>query len=161
MKKIFGLAFIALGIFLEVMWLGFCFGSIVIGILLLIFAPRILFFPFTFFLLVGMRLIYTEAFKNFENASKNGYQRGYHSNFKNEYSGVNNSVDKMQGYYDELESSSSDSFDTIKKNYRRLMKEYHYDSLISKGLPQDMLDYSEEKTKKLNEAYGAIKEVRG
>jgi len=159
MKKILGFAFIALGIFLEVMWLGFCFGSIVIGILLLIFAPRILFFPFTFFLLVGMRLIYTEAFKNFENASKNGHYRREHSNFGNNQSGVTNSVDKMQGYYDELESSSSDSFDVIKKNYRRLMKEYHYDSLISKGLPQDMLDFSQEKTKSLNEAYAAIKEV--
>ena len=161
MNKIFGLAFIALGIFLEVMWLGFCFGSIVIGILLLIFAPRILFFPFTFFLLVGLRLIYTEAFKKFENASKNGYQNRYNSKFKNEYAGVNNTVDKMQSYYEELESSSSDSFDIIKKNYRRLMKEYHYDSLISKGLPQDMLDFSEEKTKSLNEAYSAIKEIRG
>jgi len=161
MKKIFGLAFIALGIFLEVMWLGFCFGSIVIGILLLIFAPRILFFPFNFFLLVGVKLIYTEAFKNFENASRNGYQSRYSSNFRNEYSGVNGSVDKMQSYYEELESSSSDSFDVIKKNYRRLMKEHHYDSLISKGLPQDMLDFSQEKTKRLNEAYTAIKEVRG
>jgi len=161
MKKIFGLAFIALGIFLEVMWLGFCFGSIVIGILLLIFAPRILFFPFTFFLLVGMRLIYTEAFKNFENASKNGYQSRYNSNFRNDQSGVNPTVDNMHSYYEELESSPNDSFDIIKKNYRRLMKEYHYDSLISKGLPQDMLDFSEEKTKSLNEAYSAIKEVRG
>ena len=160
MKKLFGFAFIALEIFLEVMWLGFCFGSIVIGILLLIFAPRILFFPFTFFLLVGMRLIYTEAFKNFENASKNGYQNRYHSNFSNNQSDVNSTVDKMQSYYEELESSPNDSFDIIKKNYRRLMKEYHYDSLISKGLPQDMLDFSEEKTKRLNEAYNAIKEKR-
>ena len=31
MKKIFGFAIIALGVFLEVMWLGFCFGSIIIG----------------------------------------------------------------------------------------------------------------------------------
>jgi len=161
MKKILGLAFIALGIFLEVMWLGFCFGSIVIGILLLIFAPRILFFPFTFFLLVGMRLIYTEAFKNFENASKNGHYNREYSNFSNNQSGVNNTVSQIQSYYEELESSPSDSFDIIKKNYRRLMKEYHYDSIISKGLPQDMLDFSQEKTKSLNEAYAAIKEVRG
>jgi len=161
MKKLFGFAFIALGIFLEVMWLGFCFGSIVIGVLLLIFAPRILFFPFNFFLLVGVRLIYAEAFKNFENASKHGYQSRYYSNFGNNQSGINRSVDKMQSYYEELESSSSDSFETIKKNYRRLMKEHHYDSLVSKGLPQDILDFSQEKTKRLNEAYSAIKEVRG
>ena len=153
MNKLFGFAFIALGIFLEIMWLGFCFGSIIIGILLLIFAPRILFFPFSFFLLVGLRLIYTEAFKNFEHASKSGY-RSYQS-------GINHTIDKMDSYYEELESSPNDSFDIIKKNYRRLMKEYHYDSLISKGLPQDMLDFSQEKTKRLNEAYSAIKEKRG
>jgi len=41
------------------------------------------------------------------------------------------------------------------------MKEHHYDSLVSKGLPKDMLEFSEEKTKRLNEAYAAIKEARG
>jgi hypothetical protein len=42
MKMMLGLAVIALGIFLEFMWFGFCFGSIIIGILLLIFAPSIM-----------------------------------------------------------------------------------------------------------------------
>ena len=54
MQKIIGFAFIALGVFLEVTWLGICFGSVVIGILLLIFAPRILFFPFNFFLVISL-----------------------------------------------------------------------------------------------------------
>ncbi len=49
MRKIMGFALIALGIFLEITWLGICFGSVIIGILLLIFAPKILFFPLTFF----------------------------------------------------------------------------------------------------------------
>lgn len=147
-KKLFGVAFIIAGIVLEVIWLGFCFGSIVIGILLLLFAPRILFFPFNFFLLLGLRLIYADAFKSFENASKQGYQRA-------------TPTSNIEEYYKELESSANDSFDTIKKNYRRLMKEHHYDSLVSKGLPADMLEYSQEKTKRLNEAYAAIKELRG
>jgi len=166
MKKIIGLAIIALGIFLEVMWLGFVFGSVVIGILLLIFAPRILFFPFNFFLLIGLRLIYAQAFKNFENARKNG------GNYSYSYSNTNysrgggsyqqpTSRDKMAEYYAELECSVGDDFSVIKKNYRRLMKEHHYDSLVSKGLPKDMLEFSEAKTKRLNEAYAAIKEVRG
>jgi len=43
MKTIVGLAVIAFGIFLEVLWLGVCFGTVIIGILLFIFAPRILF----------------------------------------------------------------------------------------------------------------------
>jgi len=159
-KKLFGLSLIVLGIFLEIMWLGFCFGSVVIGILLLIFAPKILFFPFNFFLLIGLRLIYAEAFKNFENASKNRFKQRYSSSYGGQNSASTN-IDKMQSYYDELESSPSDSFDLIKKNYRRLMKEHHYDSLVSKGLPKDILDFSEAKTKRLNEAYSAIKEVRG
>jgi len=148
-RKIFGIAFIIAGIVLEVFWLGFCFGSIIIGILLLIFAPKILFFPFNFFLLIGLRIIYADAFKKFENASRQGY---------NKRATPTNSIDE---YYKELESSADDSFDTIKKNYRRLMKEHHYDSLASKGLPKEMLEYSEEKTKRLNEAYAAIKELRG
>jgi len=167
MRKLIGFSFIALGIFLEVMWLGFVFGSVVIGILLLIFAPRILFFPFNFFLLLGLKVMYAQAFKNFENARKNGqsygyanYQRGSYSNAGGSY-GQATSVNKMEAYYAELECTSSDDFSVIKKNYRRLMKEHHYDSLASKGLPKDMLEFSEEKTKRLNEAYAAIKELKG
>ncbi len=164
MKKIVGFAFIALGIFLEVMWLGFCFGSVIVGILLLVFAPRILFFPFNFFLLVGLRIMYAEAFRNFEKASGRSYSYTYHGGYSNT-DGPNHSLShsksRIEEYYEELESSPSDDFSVIKKNYRRLMKEYHYDSLVSKGLPKEMLAYSEEKTKRLNEAYAAIKELRG
>ncbi|MEA1982647.1 MAG: molecular chaperone DnaJ [Campylobacterota bacterium] len=161
MNKLFGLALIALGIFLEVMWLGFCFGSVLIGILLLIFAPRILFFPFNFFLLIGLRLIYAKAFKDFEKASKNGYSYRSYSHSNANYNQQRPSVSKMDEYYAELECSPSDDFSVVKKNYRRLMKEHHYDSLASKGLPKEMLEFSEEKTKRLNEAYGAIKEMKG
>ncbi len=164
MKKIIGFSFIALGIFLEIMWLGFVFGSVIIGILLLIFAPRILFFPFNFFLLIGLRLLYAQAFKNFENARKNGesytytnYSQGSYSNAGGSYQQT--SINKLDAYYEELECSPSDDFSVVKKNYRRLMKEHHYDSLVSKGLPKEMLEFSEEKTKRLNEAYTAIKEL--
>ena len=165
MKKFIGFAFIALGIALEVMWLGFVFGSIVIGILLLIFAPRILFFPFNFFLLIGVKFMYAEAFKQFEEARRNGGSYSYsYSNFsggsQGTYSQPQPSVSKIDAYYKELECSPSDDFSVVKKNYRRLMKEHHYDSLVSKGLPKDMLEFSQEKTKRLNEAYAAIKELR-
>jgi len=162
MKKLLGFSLIALGIFLEVMWLGFVFGSVVIGILLLIFAPRILFFPFNFFLLIGLKIMYAQAFKNFENARRanQGYSYSY-SNYSHQSGyGQAAQVDKMQAYYEELECSPTDDFSVVKKNYRRLMKEHHYDSLVSKGLPKEMLEFSQEKTKRLNEAYAAIKEVR-
>lgn len=163
LRKIIGFAFIITGIVLEVMWLGFCFGSIIIGILLLIFLPRVLFFPFNFFLLLGLRTMYAEAFKRFEEASKRGYSQHSYS-YQGGYNRGNyqqTSVNKMDEYYAELECSPNDSFDVVKKSYRRLMKEHHYDSLVSKGLPKEMLEFSQEKTKRLNEAYAAIKEAKG
>ena len=167
-KKLFGFAFIIAGVVLEFFWLGFCFGSIIIGILLLFFAPRILFFPFSFFLLIGLRLIYADGFKKFEEARRSGYTSGSYSySFNGSYTGENRHsnaggytphINKMDAYYKELECTQNDSFEIVKKNYRRLMKEHHYDSLVSKGLPKEMLEFSQEKTKRLNEAYAAIKE---
>jgi len=63
--------------------------------------------------------------------------------------------------YEVLESNESDSIDTIKKNYRRLVKQYHYDSMAAKNLPPDMLKFAEDKTKTLNQAYEKIKKSRG
>ena len=152
MKKILGFALIALGIFLEFTWLSICFGSVVIGVLLLIFAPRILFFPFNFFLVLGL---VTMKGKNYK----------YYSNYKfkqqnYDYSNTQSTFDSMDRYYETLESSQNDTLETIKKNYRRLIKEYHYDSIASKGLPEDMLKFAEEKTKELNEAYDAVKKSK-
>ncbi len=69
-----------------------------------------------------------------------------------------NTVNK---HYEILESQPTDSMDVIKKNYRRLVKEYHYDSIASKDLPEDMIKFAQQKTQDLNEAYNAIKEARG
>jgi len=150
-NKFFGIAIIALGVSLEVMWLGVCFGTVIIGILLLIFAPRILFFPFNFFLVIGLTLI---AGKNFRQQSYSNTQQNY------SYSSQTSVFNNLNSYYEELESKSSDDMATIKKNYRRLIKEYHYDSIASKDLPQKMVEFAKEKTQKLNEAYSAIKDAR-
>lgn len=52
-------------------------------------------------------------------------------------------------------------FETIKKNYRKLAKEYHYDNLYSKELPPELLKIAQEMVKKINLAYEIIKETRG
>jgi len=155
MKKIIGFALIAFGIFLEFTWLGICFGSVVIGVLLLIFAPRILFFPFNFFLVLGLLTMQGKSYKYYSNYKRQNY------NHNNGYSNTHTSINTMDKYYEVLESSKDDSLDIIKKNYRRLMKEYHYDAIASKGLPEDMLKFAEEKTKELNEAYAAVKKEKG
>jgi len=152
MKTILGLAVIALGVFFEVMWLGFCFGSIIIGIILLIFAPRILFFPFNFFLVIGLSIMKGISYKQ---SAEFNYRQ--HSQNQNSYANQRTSLDK---YYEILESKPTDEFILVKKNYRRLIKEFHYDSIASKDLPEDMLKFAEQKTKDLNEAYSAIKSVK-
>ena len=153
MKTILGLAVIAFGVFLEVMWLGFCFGSIIIGILLLIFAPAILFFPFNFFLVIGLTLING---KKYTQSTRFKYKQ--YSNQQNNYTNAQSNIDK---YYEALESKKTDDISTIKKNYRRLIKQYHYDSIASKNLPDEMVKFAEQKTQDLNEAYAAIKEIKG
>ncbi len=151
MKKIVGLAVIAFGIFLEVLWLGLCFGTVIIGILLFIFAPRILFFPFNFFLLIGLTIMSGKAY-----VRSGQYKYENHSQ-QNNYTRPINSLNK---YYEILESNERDSIDIIKSNYRRLIKQYHYDSIASKNLPEDMIKFAEKKTQSLNEAYAAIKEAK-
>ncbi len=53
-KIILGAAFIVGGIIAEVAWLGICFGTVILGVVLLIFAPTILFAPFTIGLTGGL-----------------------------------------------------------------------------------------------------------
>jgi len=162
MKTIFGLAIIAFGVFLEITWLGICFGTIIIGVLLLIFAPGILFFPFNFFLVIGLSVMKGKAY-----TGSSGFRYKQYSNYSNQsnYSNSHNSYvrqeDSLDKYYTVLESSKTDSFDVIKNRYRKLMKEYHYDSIASKDLPAEMVDFAEQKTKDLNEAYSIIKKARG
>ena len=155
MKKIIGLLFIILGVILEFMWLGVCFGTVIIGILLLIFAPRILFFPFNFFLILGLTMIRGQTYQS---SGQFRYQWQDYTN--NNYSNTQSTYSDIDKYYKVLNSTPYDTMDTIKKNYRELIKEYHYDSIASKDLPEDMVEFAEEKTKELNEAYAAIKKSR-
>ncbi len=155
MKKLIGIVLILLGVVLEFMWLGVCFGTVIIGILLLIFAPSILFFPFNFFLVLGLSIMRGVPYQY---SSQFRYKQQNYT--RNDYQNPQPSYNNMDKYYKSLNSTQYDTMDTIKKNYRELIKEYHYDSIASKDLPEDMVKFAEEKTKELNEAYAAIKKSR-
>ena len=113
MKKIIGFAIIALGIFLEFTWLGICFGSVIIGILLLIFAPRILFFPFNFFLVLGLVIMSGKNYKYYANYKRS--ENYSHNNYSNAQSSFNN-IDR---YYEILESLEHEQivYPTLEKNH--------------------------------------------
>lgn len=63
-------------------------------------------------------------------------------------------------YYSALESSSEDSNDTIKRNYKRLMLNYHPDRLSSKELPEIFIQLANIRAKEINEAYTQIRIIR-
>lgn len=56
-KIIFGFVLVAGGIALEGLWLGFCFGTVVVGIVLLLWFTPILFFPFSLLSIPGWGML--------------------------------------------------------------------------------------------------------
>ncbi len=49
----------------------------------------------------------------------------------------------------------------VKTAYRRLMNQHHPDKLVSKGLPESMIDLAERRTRQIRAAYDRVKDERG
>ncbi len=62
--------------------------------------------------------------------------------------------------YEMLGVAKSDDDATVKKAYRRLMNQHHPDKLVSKGLPEEMIQMATEKTQQIKAAYELVKESR-
>ena len=58
-----------------------------------------------------------------------------------------------------VNENSSDA--EVKSSHRKLVREYHPDVLASKGLPEDFLEYAQQKMVAINDAWDVIKEKRG
>lgn len=48
-------------------------------------------------------------------------------------------------------------FSEVKSSYRKMISEFHPDKIQGKGLPQDFIDFANEKTKMINKAYDFIR----
>lgn len=64
-------------------------------------------------------------------------------------------------YYAILETDSNATNEEIKKQYRKLVKEYHPDKIASKGLPEEFTKFAQDKFREIQEAYDTIKQERG
>lgn len=66
----------------------------------------------------------------------------------------------LEKAYEVLGSSSSDDNNTLKKNYRKLVKQHHPDIVSGQGAAQDIIDEATRKLQEINEAYEIIKKER-
>lgn len=49
----------------------------------------------------------------------------------------------------------------VKKAYRKLVSQYHPDKLISRGLPEEMMEVAKTRVREINTAYDQIKQAKG
>ena len=69
------------------------------------------------------------------------------------------SSDKINPYI-VLESNPDDSIENIRKKYLKLSKEHHPDLLMSKGVPQEVIDESKAKMRAINSAWDQVQKLK-
>jgi len=78
--------------------------------------------------------------------------------YKNQKANEKLSLEKA---YEVLQSSPNDDNNTLKKNYRTLVKKHHPDIISGQGASQDIIEQATKKLQEINEAYEIIKKSRG
>ena len=63
----------------------------------------------------------------------------------------------LENAYEILGVKKSDDFATIKKQYRKLVRQYHPDILMGQGKEQSIIDKATKKLQEINEAYELVK----
>ena len=72
--------------------------------------------------------------------------------------GQGQSIDQS---YAALGLKADASVQEIKRAYRTLVRQYHPDKLVSRGLPDEMMAMAKKRVREINAAYDAIKSARG
>ena len=69
------------------------------------------------------------------------------------------SSDKLNPYI-VLESKPDESIEVIRKRYLKLSKEHHPDLLVSKGVPQEVINESKAKMRAINSAWAQVQKLK-
>ncbi len=67
----------------------------------------------------------------------------------------------IEDAYKVLSVSKNDNMDTIKKAYRKLVRQYHPDIIKSQNKGEEYMKEATQKTQEINQAYEMIKKARG
>lgn len=101
--------------------------------------------------------------------------RTFYEQFYRQQQGYNHSYNTNSGYqgyqnyqagasdqcYTDLGCSRTDSNDVIKKQYRKMVSQYHPDKLAAKGLSEAELNAADLKFKNIQNSYDQIKREKG
>ncbi|MBW1887616.1 MAG: DnaJ domain-containing protein, partial [Deltaproteobacteria bacterium] len=68
-----------------------------------------------------------------------------------------NDIDK---YYKTLNCTPESSNEEIKSNYKKLVKDFHPDTIVSKGLPEEFTDFATKRFRQIQEAYEKTRKER-
>jgi len=74
---------------------------------------------------------------------------------------IENETDRLEAAYTLLGVKPDTPVSEIKRAYRRLLSQHHPDKLVSRGLPEEMIDLANEKTHEIKSAWQTIKDARG
>lgn len=102
---------------------------------------------------IARRLGLSEAdFQRLEALLTGGYRRSH----ARETGG-----DELAEAYRELGVDPKAEDAEVKRAYRKLMSEHHPDKLVSRGLPEEMVEVAKERTQEIQAAYETVKRSRG
>ena len=63
-------------------------------------------------------------------------------------------------YYQMLNCNSESSNEEIKANYKKLVKEFHPDKIIAKGLPEEFIEFASKRFQEIHQSYEKIRQER-
>ena len=66
----------------------------------------------------------------------------------------------LDTYYKILNSTSRSSAQEIKSNYKKLVKDFHPDTIVSKGLPEEFTEFAAKRFREIQDAYEKIRKER-
>jgi len=66
----------------------------------------------------------------------------------------------LNKYYKFLNCTPENTDQEIKSSYKKLVKEFHPDTIVSKGLPEEFVDFATKRFREIQEAYEKIRQER-
>ncbi len=69
--------------------------------------------------------------------------------------------DDTDKYYKSLNCTPQSTVDEIKNSYKKLVKDFHPDTIVSKGLPEEFTQFATTRFREIQEAYEKIRRERG